>query len=377
MASPVSAAMSAGSSIGRRFSLVSLIPATLFVLYLTTLLAAGAWTGPFRPRDVALVADGGWSDLGRLLTVSLLLAACLHPFTFGLTQILEGYWGAGRLGLLVTRWNVARHRARYFRLEAVERRTAEAFRHLVAAELGDDVASRLTAQQREQVVRSGLVRADADDVLPAYLRLEAVRRERRRYPPQIRRVMPTRLGNSLRRHEDTAGRRYELDTITVSTHLSQVAEPAHQAYVEDQRDVLDLAVNLWAMSGVATVVTAVLLADDGLWSLLALAPFAVAYLAYLGAVGAADDYAAAMRTVIDLDRFRLYEALHLPLPATLAEERTLGRRVVDLLSDGAVPSLTYVHPAPPAVPDGTAPAAGPSPGAAQGAPPDAAEPPSP
>ena len=59
-----------------------------------------------------------------------------------------------------------------------------------------------------------------------------------------RRMMPTRLGNVLRRYEDTAGRQYGLDIVRIAPHLNLVARPEHREYVDDCRKGLDLGVRL-------------------------------------------------------------------------------------------------------------------------------------
>jgi hypothetical protein len=155
--------------------------------------------------------------------------------------------------------------------------------------------------------------------------------------------MPTRLGNALRRHEDRTGQQYGLDVITVAPHLSLTAAADHYEYVIDQRKMLDLALRVCTFSLLATGLTAAFLANDGMWVALALAPYVAAYLAYRGAVSSVDGYATAIATVIDLDRFRLYESLHVALPHKLSQEIRLGNDVVALLS-GERPTMRYNHP---------------------------------
>ena len=78
-------------------------------------------------------------------------------------------------------------------------------------------------------------------MLPDYLRAQALRVALRQYPDAWRRMMPTRLGNVLRRYEDKAGQQYGLDIIYIAPHLNLVALPEHREYVDDCRKGLDLA----------------------------------------------------------------------------------------------------------------------------------------
>ena len=104
--------------------------------------------------------------------------------------------------------------------------------------------------------------------------------------------------------------------MVIAPHLSLVAKPEHYAYVKDRQKAMDLAITMCLVGAIATGSSAVLLADDGWWSLLAFGPFGVAYGSYLGAVAAARSYNVAIETVTDLSRFALYDALRVPKPTT-------------------------------------------------------------
>jgi hypothetical protein len=120
-------------------------------------------------------------------------------------------------------------------------------------------------------------------MLADYLRAEAAGAARRRFPDAGRRTMPTRLGNALRRYEDSAGRQYGLDFLLLAPHFNLVAVKEHREYVDDCRKGLDLGVRLCVLFVIATALSIVLLASDGAWLLLSLAPYFVSYLAYGGA----------------------------------------------------------------------------------------------
>ncbi|MEO5878160.1 MAG: hypothetical protein ABIS86_18155, partial [Streptosporangiaceae bacterium] len=94
------------------------------------------------------------------------------------------------------------------------------------------------------------------------------------------------------------------------------------------------------------VVTAALLAGSGWWLLLALVPFVIGRVAYLGAVQAAVAYGESVRAAFDLHRFDLLTALHLPLPPDAAAERLGNTELCDRWRQGSPTGTVYHHPEP-------------------------------
>jgi hypothetical protein len=162
-------------------------------------------------------------------------------------------------------------------------------------------------------------------------------------PVELAHVMPTRLGNALRRSEMIVGAACALPVLRISTHIGMVANPAHTAYVSDQRTRLDLAVRTSVLSLAAAVLTGIVLWPYGVWLVWALVPYVVAWLTYRGAVVAARSYGAALAAWVDLNRFELYAALHMPLPATADVERTQNAALTDLLIGSKAYQSTYEH----------------------------------
>jgi hypothetical protein len=163
-------------------------------------------------------------------------------------------------------------------------------------------------------------------------------------------IMPTRLGNALRKYERQAGAQYGLDAVSVIQHISFVAPAERLAYIDDQQQLLDLSVRMTATSIVATVIAITALWRHGPWLLLALVPYGVAYLSYRGAVVVAHDYGAALAAMIDLDRFALYDALRLPRPKNTAAERRKNAKLMRLLTHkNPEIVLRYTYPDAPAV----------------------------
>jgi hypothetical protein len=322
------AALTAGGKIGRNFSVVTMVPTLLLVLWAYALLISDAWSGT--PDLAALRADlGEWAIAEGLWLVlaTTVLALFLHPFQFATVQLLEGYWGVSRIAVGAMRWRVRHHRQRLH-----------------------DLADRARAQQDAiDEVTTGVAAADLDHFLdirhgnrasPHVVARDVFEARRRRYPVG-RRVMPTRLGNMLRHYEDAAGAQYGLEAIITAPHFALVLPAAHLDYLRDSRQLLDTAVRLCSVSLFATLLTVSATLTDGLWLLVALVPYGMAYLAYRAAIAGAEEYGTAVATVIDLDRFLLYESLGLPKPNDTTEERQTNADLVRLLHGDRTKVLRY------------------------------------
>lgn len=317
------AALTAGSRIGRYFGLISALPSALFVLYVFALLSSGAWNGaPDLTASRDAVTDIGIGELALLLVIALTLSLVMHPFQFSLIQMLEGYWGMNRVARRLAVARMRHHRARFFHL----RRELQPRRELL------DAAGPGVLHSRR-----------GDRLLTAIIDSQELARALMSYPKRGDRIMPTRFGNALRRYEDLGGQPYNLDAIQTAPHLAMVGQPDHVAYLGDARGQLDLAARVCALALLASVLTFVFFIGDGFWLLLALAPYAVAYLAYRGAVSAAHEYGAALAMLIDLDRFRLYEALHLTMPADTHAERIRNSELARVLASEDNTNLVYDH----------------------------------
>ena len=342
MADVASAALESGRSIGRYFTVISMVPSLLFVLYVYGLFAAGAWSGPFEPAKAFHAAGKlGVSEIVALLVGALLLGLVLHPFQFSMTQLLEGYWGGSGIGLGLARWRILHYRHVVLALKDVESDADDAWQD---AALAGRAVQGWSSEKRRQKARLVLDSERGDDMLADYLRAEAAGVAARRFPLAGRRTMPTRLGNVLRRYEDSAGRQYGLDFLRLAPHFNLVADEEHRAYVDDCRKGLDLGVRLCVLFIIATALSVVSLASDGAWLLLSLAPYAVSYLSYRGAVSSAEAYGSALSTLIDLDRFALYEQFHLPRPADTIAEKEHNVQLLRLLANRPPYFLQYALP---------------------------------
>jgi hypothetical protein len=346
VAEVASAAVEAGRSIGRYFTVISLVPSLLFVLYVYGLFAAGAWPGPFEPAK-ALHAAGNLSiaQIVALLVAALLLGLVLHPFQFSMTQLLEGYWGGSWIGLHLAQRRIMHYRRAVRALDkAAKKAEYEWVRAVERDRTTEDRLKRESPQRRREMNAEHLNKPPGDPIIADYLRAQALRAALRQYPDARRRMMPTRLGNVLRRYEDKAGKQYGLSIVRVAPHLNLVALPEHRAYVDDCRKGLDLGVRLCVLFAFATALSVVLLVRDGAWLFLALAPYAVSYLAYRGATSSAHAYGTALLTLVDLDRFALYEQLHVPPPSSTKVEQERNALLSKVLSGDRRIVMDYAPP---------------------------------
>lgn len=319
----------AAGRIGGYFSVVSALPSGLFVVLLYLLVKSGAWSSSPQWADAA----GGLASIsvGAVLGLALgglVLGLMLHPLQFALVQLFEGYWGVSALAL----------RARAARAEWHRER-------------------RWTLKDRGESTRQRL--EEMATVLP--MDLLAIRDETARllesYPADHTHVMPTRLGNVLRRYEVDAGARYGLNAPRVLAHLALVSPPEHIKYLNDQRTLLDLTVRFSVMSLLGTGTAVLFLWRHGLWLLLAVLLYGLAYLFYRGAVVVAHQYGIAIAVVVDLNRFALYERLHVAAPSSSHAERLRNAALGRLLAFDPTGLVSYDSP-PPAAPTTPGPAAG-------------------
>lgn len=311
-----------GSAVGRYFSLVSFIPSFLLAGFTFALIESGAWHGDGTPVwSSAGDAFTHFGDLATLIVISLAIGIVVHPVQFALVQFFEGYWGAGKLVQRVRVARILHHRRRFRRL-----------RFGPGAQAGAVLARK---------DRGGL---DLNDVELISRRDEHYRLARS-YPVADHedQIMPTRLGNVLRRYERLAGYQYELDAVKVIRHISFAAPKEHVDYVNDQRELLDLSVRMCATSIIATFVAVAFLWHHGPWLGIALIPYGIAYLSYRGAVVVAHEYGSAVCTLIDLDRFALYDSLRLPRPENSRKERLMNEKLTRLLDHDPSVNLRYQY----------------------------------
>ncbi|HEV8558374.1 MAG TPA: hypothetical protein VGR06_18540 [Actinophytocola sp.] len=295
--------------VGRYFTVVSVLPSAVLVLYIYLLAGTDPWSGPLQWSELA---DFRAQNLVITGIAVMVLALALNPLQFTLIQLMEGYWGNSRLAVQFATIRTIYH----------QRRAAE----LDGRALADDAPG------------AGMVERTRATI-------DATESERlfASYPVEQRDFLPTRLGNVLRRYETTVGKPYGLDPLLSIPRLAMVVGQRELGYVRDQRVQLELAIRTALLAGAAVVATVVLLWRQGLWMLLAAVPYGVAFLAYRGAVAIAHEYGTSLAVLTEFGRFDLYRRLHLPHPPDTSAEREVNEKLMRMF-DFADETLRYQEP---------------------------------
>ena len=277
----------------------------------------GFWAGGF----LCLVWRYGWStfvrwweglDAGQtimVITAGLILVVVsgmvVQRFDTAMLRLLEGYWPNW--------WGVRHLRAK---LTARLNESLEKDKNL-SVELLAKGLDALSAEELEQFIR-----ADA--------RL-------RNAPPKKRQRMPTRLGNALRAAERRPRDRYGLEPIYVWPRLWLLLPEQAREDVANARESLNSNVRLalWGLLFMS-------------WSVVAWWAFilglGVAIMAYHWALDRAKTYGDLLEASFDLYRFDLYRALHWPLPANSATEKSHGEHLTQYLYRGYASDPIFFEP---------------------------------
>ncbi|SEC21883.1 hypothetical protein SAMN04489727_2990 [Amycolatopsis tolypomycina] len=349
-------ALNAGARIGRYFSLVSLLPALFLAAWSVVLVASGAWSGEPDPKKLAdALTTVSFSGYAWILLATVTFALFLHPLQLGMTRLLEGYWGSSRVATVLLRVRITHYRKKRARLNArrkrLDRQRERVLRKILVRNYRTGLATDPDTVKDPATMEDSEFRKELLKLLPdkrahaasgAHAALESIPHQLERYPAS-RRMMPTRLGNALRSAEDRIGTQYGLDAIRAAPHIALVAPELHLSYLQDTRQQMDTSIRLCVVALLATVESAAALLTDRWWLLATIAPYLLAWIAYRAAVAAADQYMATVGTVLDLNRFRLYESLHVKLPWDTEEERDNNLKLMHLIAGSDV-NLRYEHP---------------------------------
>ncbi|OMI91838.1 hypothetical protein BSZ07_02910 [Streptomyces sp. M1013] len=169
-----------------------------------------------------------------------------------------------------------------------------------------------------------------------------------RYPLDDRQVTPTRLGNAIRRFEEYGYDRYRLDSQVLWHELNAAVPDMARQQTDDARMSVDFFVSL--LYGHLLVVAAAI-ADLTIGT--AVRPWLVAatiavlppltLLWYRLAVVATDEWAGAVRAMVNLGRHPLAAALGFTVPDRVEEERAMWHLASDLVRTGFHPGQTALN----------------------------------
>lgn len=147
-----------------------------------------------------------------------------------------------------------------------------------------------------------------------------------RYPVGDGHIAPTRLGNAIRRFEVYAYDRYQLDSQLLWNELTATAPEQARRQVDTARTSVDFFVCLLYGHIALLLAAAVPLTSSAGTSVVAAVAVVLCVLIpvwYRCAVSATDEWAAAVRALVNVGRHPLAASLGLDIPKELASERMM------------------------------------------------------
>jgi hypothetical protein len=307
--------------LGGGWSLVAgwILPTTINVLLFGFLVLPSVHRGPL-VDDVlrASATQQSFVAFGGSVVIGLVLSALQTP----LYRLLEGYllWPAALAQKSRSR-QLRRKKLLEDRLEAI---------HLRSLQLQGNLVELEDKKRLEELAADPRVKhfAHRDEKLTTVQ--QALLRERlRRYPVSDAQVAPTRLGNAIRRLEEYGYQRYRLDSQALWYELTATAPTQLRQQVDLARAGVDFFVCLLYGNLVVAVTALASLSAYGRHYihllLTAIVMILLARLWYRLAEVASDDWAIAVRALVDVGRKALAESLGLLIPKELIREREMWR----------------------------------------------------
>jgi hypothetical protein len=271
------------------------------------------------PRSTAFILVG-------TTVLGLALAALQTP----LYRILEGYLGwPERLFQMRRRRKLASKHLLQDRLAAAS---------LVLAEDAGTVSEeqrRILQAYRDHVVTGRFV---ASDARKGSVWLSLLDERLARFPADDAQVIATRLGNAIRRFEEYGFNRFRLDSQVLWHELNAIVPDSVRKQAEDARMNVDFFVCLlYGHLLVAAVACVELGAGNPTrpWPVAAVIiglPL-LAYVWYRVAIVATDDWAGAVRAMVNLGRLPLADAMGFALPQAISAERTMWTLAVKFVQE--------------------------------------------
>jgi hypothetical protein len=322
--------------------LVNVLPSAVMTLGLLALITSHLypWSEPLRDAQGREISPGVASitnsleSLGALGAVLLAFAilvitVLIRPFQISAVQWLEGYSDrrvtAPFLALAVE-WHTRRRSLLRARSHHQEMLQSFATRQFEAVAL-----------QARINHRAGRIISSAKEALG-------------NYPNQVEDIMPTLLGNMLRRAEQSAGERYGLDTVVTYPCLYPYLSPRLSQEAQTQSNVLDAASMFTIIDAFLAVAASPLLVRGDAWSLIPAGLTLIAVMSYRGAKSAAGRYAVVLAAAFDLHRFDMLRAMHRRLPDNAVDEYSDNQELCRVLAgerpiDEPEPRRwVYIHP---------------------------------
>ncbi|MFE2558598.1 hypothetical protein ACFXGT_21745 [Streptomyces sp. NPDC059352] len=293
-----------------------LLPTALNV----SLFIVAVWPSLRRTSGSArLWSEGVTHPSAGVLGVSVLLGLALCALQNPLYRVLEGYalWPNALYAYGCARRRQAKQdlqdRLALIRLERQERENR----------LAQDGATLLRALR----ANPRIARTARKDRRRTAVQRALLRERLARYPVDDAQLAPTKLGNAIRRFEEYGYNRFRLDTQVMWNELTGNAPEQVRRQVDLARANVDFFVALLYGHCAVALCAAAALATAGPDIPLLITAIAVPGLLipvwYRAAVSATDEWAAAVRALVNTGRKPLAESLGLLLPGELGREREM------------------------------------------------------
>ena len=309
--------------LGRGAYLVTLLPSAIIMLsgYALASSALYPWATPpmganrirVQPGLAAIVKNAeNLNGVGIALCVLAILggAVLLRPFQLTAVQILEGYWSSKPIPRMVEEFRIEHHRRR--RAIAVSLKRARYERPDADKQITSIMAYERHRDRAARTARRAGFRAG-------------------NYPLDPRAVLPTSLGNVLRRGETIAGERYGLNTVVTFPRLHPFVSPPLLARIDTITDLLDTTSTFVFVFAADSILAAPLLFRGDRWSVLPVISVVLSAVCYAGAINAARILVIEYATAYDLHRFDMLAGLHRRLPKNAAKEFSENLKLSDFL----------------------------------------------
>ncbi len=326
--------ITSGAAVFGRLFLVNFLPSTLVVLGIFLPAQAGSFGLHLGDEDPAELFTLGTNvntpGLLLLLAASVIVAALTQTFQIAMIRLLEGYWGSRGLFM-----RLANRRSEHFRERALRlyERYASAEKNRSELEALDRDLDRET-ERKQSLPQQAKKRQELERELRLAVTAEE---ERRDFPPDINKTLPTRLGNIMRSFEMRAGERYGYSTLQfwprLYPFLGDQLSKAYHASV----DAVDAGVNFFYAFCIVALCLFVAYVDDPILLWVPLLAVGAAMLAKRGAVAAARMQGLMEFVSFDLHRFEVLTAMHIGLPQDPREEKKLAEALSNFLRLGDDP----------------------------------------
>jgi hypothetical protein len=331
------------------------LPIASVVFVAAALIAAGApQHRPSMSQFTHVVERLGGVGLTLLILAIVATSILLQPLLSFLDGILSGLAGPRWLGWLTRRATI-RHQQLSRKYEVLLITASEQLEYYAYTERRrqQDVVN--SGEPDERAFDRSFLSAALDPHLQEIRdKLNRAAAALRRYPKNLENVRATVLGNVLSAAEENAGGRYGLDTAVVLPRLEPVLPEATAKRITGHRDDLQFAVRLASALIVAAIASIILLLPaaiatdvdrfNPIWFCVSAGALLLAWASYRNSVAAGLQYGEALAVAFDLDRFHLYEMLHLPLPHDPRAERELAGLVSTALLTGEVELIRFELP---------------------------------